>query len=148
MEKLKITKTGKSKFGWYVMNEASAFTGCTEEVSNFLEKQVPCDIEIEKSEGEGKYMKILRAKVTSAAQPTQNEMDQPIETIKPGEIQPADEYVDARQNSIESQMCIYAGLRMIEINNALEGDKIKPTQDNVRTNALLAKNILREVKKG
>lgn len=143
---MKITKTGKSKFGWYVMDEASSFTGCSEEVSNFLKSQVPCEIDIEKSEGEGKYMKILRAKVVGKTQ-NSNEMDEPVETVKPGEVKQANEYVDDRQNSIESQFSIREAIKMIEVNNACQDfDNIKPTKENIRTTALIVKEILKQLK--
>jgi hypothetical protein len=149
VEQISVKKTGKSKFGFYLMDEDSKFSGVTEQVSNFLKNQVPCEIEVEAKEGEGKATKISRVKVLSKVQDNSaNEFEGPVETERPGELPTANEYQDDRQNSIESQMCIYAAIEMIKANNECnEFEKIKPVQNNISDTAKIVKDILKEVKK-
>lgn len=46
MEKIKIKKTGKSKFGYYLLLEDKSFRTTTEAVSKFLSDKTPCEVEI------------------------------------------------------------------------------------------------------
>lgn len=68
MEKQKIKKAGKSKFGNYLQFEDNSFKGSTEQVNRFLEGKVPCEIEIVETTGEGKDEKISKVRVLSANQ--------------------------------------------------------------------------------
>lgn len=69
---MKVKRTGKSKYGWYLMAEDNSFTSCSEEVSNFLKNQCPCEIKVESQEGEGKNLKVTRVSVISSEKSSQN----------------------------------------------------------------------------
>lgn len=154
-ETMKISKTGKSKFGYYVMEDTGGekpnFKSVTEQVSNFLSKQVPCTIEIEET---GEKGIITRVKVSNT-QP--NSMEQPVEVVKPFEqatnYKPSNTpYTERisdqeRQNSIINQSCIKAALRMIELHNQISENKVEPTRANVFNNAQIAKLVYEDLSK-
>lgn len=153
---MKIIKTSKSQYGWYVQLDDNSYKGCTEAVSNFLKGKIPCEIEVLTVEGEGKQEKISRVNLISKpVDNSANEFEQPVEMVNPGKLVSEGEsktYISEveRQKSIESQMCIYAALQMIEIQNKLEdktSEELKPTQQNVLNTARLVRNILDELKR-
>ncbi len=172
-EKINVSRVGKSKFGHYLMDNDEKFTSSTEQVNNFLSKQVPCTIEIEERQDvEGKKGVVTRVKVLEKVksiadghlqQPIQqaipdnsNEMEQPVETVKPG-IEPASNYKpspnfyetqDKRQESIVNQFCTREGLQMIRVMNEMtKDDKIIPTMKNIYNNAQIVKEVLKALSK-
>ena len=156
---MKIKKVGKSKFGFYLMDEDSKFKSTTEAVSKFLESQLPCEIEITDTEGEGKKLVVTRVKVLGKTPQdnSMNEFEAPVETTKPGQefvkaenYKPAPNYYETQnktQVSIESQMSIYAAIQMIEAHNKISDTKIELTMSNILNNAQIVKNVLNELKK-
>ena len=151
---MKIIKVGKSQYGGYVQLEDNSYKGVTDQVFNFLKAQTtPFEIEVEASEGTGKYEKISRVKVLKNNN-SANEFEKPIETVRPGEdkLITADEaqdssYWEKKQESIESQMAIKAAIEMIKANNSVdEFDKIKPTLDHIKETALIVKQVLKDIK--
>lgn len=159
MTNIKCKRTGKSKWGWYLMLEDESFKGCSEDVSNFTKSKMPCELEITDTEGEGKQLKITRVKVLGS-QPQQgqdmNEFENPVTIEKPGltpatNYKPAPNYYENQnktQVSIESQMSIYAAIQMIEAHNKISDTKIEPTMANLLNNAQIVKSVLTELKKG
>lgn len=144
---MKVKKTGKSKWGFYVMDENSKFTGCTEQVSGFLSSQLPCEIEIEEQDGEGNKVIIKRIKVLGSSQvQNANEFEQPVETVKPGETKKVGQnYYDTQTNtqkSIKAQFCVREGIKIIEEHNKISDDKIEPNMANVLNNAKIIWNIV------
>lgn len=152
---MRVKKAGKSKFGHYLMDEDSKFTSTTEAVSNFLEKQLPCEIEITDTEGEGKQLKVTRVQVLGQqTQSTQqdnsmNQFETPITQEKPG-LAPAENYKpspnfyetqDRRQESIVNQFSIREGIKLIEVFNALSEEKLKPTMNQIYANAKIIKEV-------
>lgn len=141
MEKLKIKKTGKGKFGYYLLIDDGAevgnFKSTTEMVSNFLLKEIPCEIEVLDV---GEKGVITSVKIANSA----NEPDSPIETVKVTEsgYKPALDYKDARQESIEKQMSVKAAIEMVRIQNESGEEKIKPTIQNIEETAKLVKNLI------
>ena len=148
MEIIKVQKTGQSKFGYYLMDEGSNFTSTTEEVSKFLEKQIPCEIEVTQKGDRGV---VERVKVVGASQPKQNTTEQtniPNTSDAPKkEFQPANEYYDNRQESIVTQFCIREGLRLINSFNEISEEKIKPTMSNLLTNTQVIKQVYESLMK-
>ncbi|MFW9872100.1 MAG: hypothetical protein ACFFG0_03285 [Candidatus Thorarchaeota archaeon] len=138
MERIKITKTGKSQFGYYLMDDNSKFTSCTEQVSGFLSKQVPCEIEVEEV---GEKNLVTRVKVVS-------NLEQPSATAQETkELPNYYETQDKRQESIENQMSVYAAIQMIEAHNKVSESKIEPTMNNLLTNAQIVKQVLNALKR-
>ncbi|MFW6283021.1 MAG: hypothetical protein ACOC1P_03140 [Minisyncoccales bacterium] len=116
------------------------FRNATEKVRNFLKNQVPCSIEVEEMEKN----EISRVKVLSKVQ----DAEKTGQGIDPNTLPSADNvnYSDDRQKSIESQFCIREALRMIEIQNSLGEEKIKPTQNTLYETALIVRNVLDQLK--
>ena len=144
---MKVIKTSKSQYGWYIQLEDSSYKGCTEDVSNFIKSKIPCDIEVESTEGEGKQEKVNRIKILGSS--TQSEA--PVETVKPGHLVtepvPASNFTDNRQNSIECQMSIKTAVDMISANNAVdEFEKMRPTKDNIFQTAKIVLEVLKDLK--
>lgn len=144
---IKITKTGRSKWGFYLQLEDGSFKGCEEAVSTYLTSKIPCEIEVEEIKGEGKQEKITRVKILGQIQ------ESPIETVRPGEPKLVTEsiddgFVDNRQKSIESQMSIKGAIDMIRANNEVaEFDKVKINKDTVYQHALVIRQILADLKR-
>jgi len=146
---MKIIKTARSQYGWYIQLEDKSFKGCSEAVSQFLANSIPCDIDITGTEGEGKKLIVTRVKVLGKSQQGTNEFEQP-KVERP--FEQASEYKampnfyesqDKRQDSIVNQFCIREGIRLIEVFNQISNEKLKPTKGQVYTNA----KIIREVYK-
>ena len=171
MEKLKIKKTGKSQFGfWLLVDDGSPkghFRGCSEQVSGFLGGQLPCEIEVQASnpdEGNRKGA-ITNVKVISEKQ-NPNELDSPIEVEdmsgvpSNSRIVPASNYKPSvpnyseiisdkdRQESIVTQFSIREGINLINSFNLNSDEKIKLTKGNIYTNAKIIKEVYEELIKG
>lgn len=159
MKEIELKRTGKSKFGsYYLMDNENNFTGTTEQVSKFLENQVPCRIEITGSEGDGKKLIVNRVKVISKSKTdnSKNEFEEPVEVVKPGETR--QEFTQAsnykpsvsdgklsdmeKQESIINQMSVYAAIQIISEHNKISETKIEPTMNNIFTNAKVIKEVL------
>ena len=155
METYKIKKTGKSQYGYYILVDDNAekpnFKGVTEQVSGFLSKQVPCEIEVQET---GEKGIITRVKVLGQSG-EQNQFEKPVETVRPGEKQqfntasnykPSDTpYVD-RQESIVNQFAVREGLQMIRVfNETNPEEKIIPTKGNIYNNAIIIKEVLKRI---
>ena len=152
-ENIKVKKVGESKYGFYLMDEDSQFVSTTKEVIGFLAKKIPCTIEIsEKKDIEGKKDVITRVKVLKG-ESQQNEMEEPI---------PVENFSQAKnykpsstphtrgneiQESIVNQFCTREGLRLIEVFNQISEEKIKPTRQNLYSNACIIKEVLAELSK-
>jgi hypothetical protein len=63
---MEITKTGQSKYGFYLLTSDKKFIGTTEAVSRFLSDKTPCTVDIESEEGEGQTRKVTKVKVLSS----------------------------------------------------------------------------------
>lgn len=160
MTEYNVKKTGKSKFGFYILVEQGQedkFLGVTEQVSNFIIKQVPCKIFVESIiKVDGRDI-IDRIKVLNKYQPdnSANEFEQPVEVVRPGEpkLTPASSYKptsifeDNKQNSIVAQFSIKAAIHMIEVYNNSNTEKIAPTMNNILNNARIAKQVYDELLK-
>jgi len=150
---LNIIKQGKSKYGHYLQLEDKSFKGSTEAVNGFLDKQIPCTIEVVAIEGEGKAEKISRVKVLGkeSVNNSQNEFEAPVETVQPGKlvtesVKPQS-FDSIRQNSIECQMSIKTAVEMIGINNACDDfEKMRPTKDNIFQTAKIVLEVLKDLK--
>lgn len=70
-EELKIKKTGQSKYGYYLLldddSTTGTFRGCTEQVSKFLSKHVPCTVDVEETGEKGiiSRVKVLESSTES-----------------------------------------------------------------------------------
>ena len=139
---MKVIKTAKSKFGWYIQLEDQSFKGCSEQVSKFLSSQIPCEINVESSEGEGNRAVITRVKVIGTQkQESNSNMGEPVETVKPGFTQ-ANEYKPNNvQESIVTQFSIREGIKLIEVFNQMSEEKIKPTKGNIYNNSKIIKEV-------
>jgi hypothetical protein len=63
----KIKRTGKSKFGYYLQKEDDSYIGTTEQVSNFLKDKIPCEVDFEVVENNGKKdAKVTRVKLLNS----------------------------------------------------------------------------------
>ncbi len=160
---IKVRRTGKSKWGWYLMLEDDSFKGCSEDVSNFTKSQMPCEIEITGTEGEGKQLKITRVKVlgnqpqqNQTVQQDMNEFENPVKVEKPG-IAPAANYKPSpnfyetqnkTQMSIVAQSSIKAALEMINLHNQISDTKIEPDRNNLLNNAKIARLVYEDLMKG
>jgi len=107
METIKVKKTGQSQYGYYLLiddgSEKGTFRGTTQQVSGFLSKQIPCEVEVEEV---GEKNVVTRVKVVKS------NFTQPSATAQPEvkqEFKPSNEYYDNRQESIVTQMCIKKG---------------------------------------
>ena len=132
MDKMKIKKTGKSKHGYWLLDEESNFTGTTEQVSKFLEDQVPCEVEVSETDGEGRNLKVTRVKVLGSQKPA--EKMETASNYKPS-------VSTDREESIRNQFFIRESIRLIEVANQVSSEKILPTKGNVYNNALLLKEV-------
>lgn len=66
---MKITKTGQSQFGFYVLAEDGKFKGCTDAVSKYLTGKLPAEIEVQEQQGEAKNQLISRVKILGQSAP-------------------------------------------------------------------------------
>jgi len=167
METYKISKIGKhQQYGEWMLSddgsEKGKFLGITSQVAGFLSNQVPCEIEVEERKDiENRKGVITRVKVlgkSNGEQKIENQFEQPIETVKLGqkqefttarEYKPTPDYYgqqQERQNSIESQMSIYAAIQMIEAHNKVSETKIEPTMNNLLSNARIVQEVLKKLK--
>jgi hypothetical protein len=103
---MEITRTGKSKYGYFVQyldGSGDSFKGCTEQVSKYLSNKIPCTIEIQETDGEGKNEKITKVKLLSSNPVTNNhktEKDNFRENVDAGNIvQRVTEIIVAKINS-------------------------------------------------
>jgi ABC-type phosphate/phosphonate transport system ATPase subunit len=62
----KIKRAGKSKYGFFLQKEDGSYTGCTEQVTKFLNGKLPAEVEIIGKEGEGKNTKVTRVKILNS----------------------------------------------------------------------------------
>lgn len=149
-ERLKVKKVGKhAQYGeWLLVDDGSekgSFRGTTAQVSGFLSKQVPCEVEVESVEEiEGRKGVITRVKVLGeqsvTPQPSEQQSATAPSTPKQ-EFKQANEYYDNRQESIVNQFCIREGIKLVEVFNSMSEEKIKPTKGNVFTNAKIIKEV-------
>lgn len=142
-EKLNVKRTTKYGIELQEPKEDGSpnYRNTTDQVRNFLNKQTPCLVEVEGMEGNN----ISRVKVLTA--PTTGKTGQGIDPATIPTSNDVTSGFEDRQKSIESQFCIREALRMIEINNSLEEEKMKPTQSNVYETALIIRSILDKLKK-
>ena len=68
-EKITVQKTGKSKYGFYLLKDDKTFAGCTEAVSNFVKEKLPGVLEIlEKETNDKGHETITKVKVIGQAE--------------------------------------------------------------------------------
>jgi len=151
MEKIKIKKVGKSKWGEFAVvddgSEKGIFVSITPQVKTFLSQQLPCEVEVQEKEEVGNRkdvitrVKVLGSSPEKVESAKENSFEQPIQVEKPFE------QID-RQKSIESQMCIKSAIDLIKINNDCEEfENIKPTKNSLYETALIIREVLEDLKK-
>ena len=158
-ETIKVKKTGKhQQFGEWLLSddgsEKGKFLGCSSQVSGFLSKQIPCEVEVEERQDVGERKGVItRVKVVGRTQsePSANQPDSPIEIVKPGittaeNYKPSPNFYETQnktQESIITQFCIRESLRLIEVANQMrkEEDKMPITKNNVYAHALIVRQI-------
>jgi len=139
METIKVKKVGKhEKFGeWLFVEDGSekgAFRGTTPQVTGFLSKQVPCEVQVEAIESVGNRKNVItRVKILNKSD------EEKLEETSP--FVPASEYTSGVQESIVTQFCIREGIKLIEVFNSMSETKIKPTMSNVLTNAKIIRGV-------
>lgn len=74
---IKVKRTGKGKFGFYILDESDKFHSCTEAVSNYILKYVPCEIRVKEMTGK----EISKVDLTVSADQKQAQAQAVIETI-------------------------------------------------------------------
>ena len=161
-EILKVKKTGKSKFGFYLLiegEEGDKFRSTSEAVSKYLEKQVPCEIEVTES---GERGSIVRVKVSKSFTPNnreKNEFEEPVETVKMSDFKQANEYKEnywdwkkeaelSKQEEIVNEFCVREAIQLIKLNNESSEEKLKPTMNVIYLHAKMIKSILLNLKLG
>ena len=153
-EKYTITKVGKSKFGEYMLEESGKGISSSEQVNKFLMNQVPCEIEItERIDIGNRKGVVTRVKVLNKVTEEEPKFEEPIEVVKPGEQvyskedywKNKEELDKQRQKEIVAEFCIRESIRLIEVNNNSFEDKIRPSKNTVYTNAMLIKDIIKDL---
>jgi hypothetical protein len=154
-EILNVKKTGKSKFGFYLLTETEEgdkFRSTSEAVSRFLEKQTPCKVEVVESDEKGG---ITRVKVVgkSEQKDVQGELED-TSTFKSGNEYKENYWDWKRENDLKtqeniiSQFCVREAIRLIEVNNnSFPENKVLMTKNNVYTHALIIKGIVNDLVK-
>jgi len=172
-EKLKISKSGKSKYGWWILvteGEEKSFKGVSEAVSNYVLGKLPCEIEVEeviKDKGKDIISRVkILGKLEQEYKPEVQQRDEQPETVKPDNyFKPASEVVSEpyfkedywrnkgeldiqKQKEILSEFCIREAIQLIgENNKSFEAEKIRPTKNNVYSHAVIICDLVKDLVK-